>query len=202
MIDVELGGTQFARAAVSAQHSLTAHRTALTAPLRTITVTTNGPGHRTYAMDLWASDEIADCAAHAPPALTALFAQQPCAHATRYLWTTVFHGQALAVSVVSVRMPPAPDGTGSPAAQKLLRLSAGNPCLTSLPDEIGMLPAFAYDGLPADAVHLAAAEDDTVTTLDAWHIGASATPPTNPHDRALHAFEQQLFLTAATAVHG
>lgn len=165
-----------------------------TPPQRTVTVTGTTSG-RTYTADVWGSDTVTDCAAHAYGAPIIRFLRaHPCNPTHRVLATVRLDGREVALSSISTSFHgTGPDAYGAAARFVKLELANGTGSLNDLLREGGHIPGVS-GGIPAHEAFSVLAQDIGVDILDAWYVHGG----TVDQDPRLVALEQDLFLTRLT----
>jgi hypothetical protein len=149
-----------------------------------------------YSVRILAEDHITDCAAHAYGAKLLTFLRaHPCASATRRLVTLSLDGTKVAMSIIAVSFPPAPESSpGGPStyAGKFATLEEadGTGSMNDLLREGRRVPGLPAE-LPSGEVFTVLSQDLQVAIFDSWYVD-SATPSDS---RPLKDLATDLFLT-------
>ncbi|WP_375480739.1 hypothetical protein [uncultured Jatrophihabitans sp.] len=186
--------TQPARSS-SSDPSMPASTPAPTVTPTAITVTGTS-SQQTYQAQVYAADDISDCAAHAYGAtMVAFLKAHQCGPTHRTLALVDLAGQQVVVSSIATSFAgTSQDPYGVSIRFQKLELADGTGSIDDLLREGHSIPGIAT-AVPAHEAFQVVGQDNGVDVFDAWY----ASGPTRDQDRTLLNLEQDLFLTSLTS---
>ena len=156
-------------------------------------ITVHGADGSPYEVEMLASDQVTDCAAHSYGApIIEYFRAHPCKTATRRLFGILVKGRVAIMSTIVVTCALGPRRDPYRWTGKLYRLERANGT-GSMNDLLreGVRIAGVPSAIPAHEAFGVFAQDDAVAIMDAWWTKG----PTQDQDGTLLAAEQNLFLS-------
>jgi hypothetical protein len=156
-------------------------------------ITVHGADGSPYVVEMLASDQVTDCAAHSYGApIIAYFRAHPCKTATRRLFGIVISGRVAIMSTIVVTCALGPRRNPYLWTGKLDRLerASGTGSMNDLLRE-GVRIAGVPSAIPAHEAFGVFSQDDVVAIMDAWWSKGR----TEDQDHTLQAAEQNLFLS-------
>jgi hypothetical protein len=156
-------------------------------------ITVHGADGSPYEVEMLASDQVTDCAAHSYGApIIEYFRAHPCKAATRRLFGILIRGRVAIMSTIVVTCALGPRRDPYRWTGKLYRLERANGT-GSMNDLLreGVSIAGGPGAIPAHEAFGVFAQDDAVAIMDAWWTKGS----TEDQDATLLAAEQNLFLS-------
>ncbi len=149
---------------------------------------------RSISVRVYASDTIADCAAHAYGSIVEFLRKHPCHGAHRVLATTVVGGRTAVLSAVSTSFSGTDtDPYGVTGKFINLERSDGTGSINDLLRDGHPIAGIA-NRIPQHEVFQVVGQDNGATIFDAWYAHGS----TNDNDKTLNNLEVELFLTPLT----
>jgi hypothetical protein len=175
------------------------HSTSVPSGGQDVTVT-GSETQRTYRIRVRATDHLTDCVTHAYGApLVSFLRRHDCQSATRRLVTLDLGGSTVALSIITVTMPPDNAGDGAKLFSYAGRLAQlenadGTGSMDDLLREGVRVPGL-QSAIPGSEAFLVLGQDLVVTIFDGWFVH-SATPDQDPRVLAL---EHDLFVTPVSS---